>query len=225
MRKLTIGVGVLLLSGVVLAQTSTNFKLEEYMFNAGGTPSQGQELTSPSFSITLASIGDTVAASGLNSNSFQMNIGFVSVYPPPVACYFVDTVCDGVINILDVQRVLNAFGTSVGDPGYNPVLDIVSDDTINILDAQNVLNHFGETAPFPARVPLTRHSTNKGGQGLARRICPERPRIAATTTTHAATPTTNDTFYYLVTVENKLAEEGTKGFQSNMTERLGAVCP
>lgn len=64
------------------------------------------------------------------------------------ACFFADVVCDGVINILDVQRVLNHFGLSVGDPGYNPEVDIVHDGTINILDVQAVLNRFGETAPF-----------------------------------------------------------------------------
>ena len=50
---------------MALAQTSTNFTLEEYTLNFGGTPSQSTELSSASFSITLASIGDTVAATGL----------------------------------------------------------------------------------------------------------------------------------------------------------------
>jgi hypothetical protein len=51
----------------------------------------------------------------------------------------------------------------------------------------------------------------------------EEQDIAGTTTTDTATPTA--AFFYLVTVQNRLAEEGTKGFQSNATERLGAVCP
>ncbi|MCZ6784006.1 MAG: hypothetical protein O7G30_11930 [Proteobacteria bacterium] len=63
-------------------------------------------------------------------------------------CVFFDTVCDGVINILDVQRVLNIFGASAGDPDFNLELDLVADGTINILDVQTVLNHFGEQAPF-----------------------------------------------------------------------------
>ena len=75
-------------------------------------------------------------------------IGGTGADPDCAGCFFMDTVCDGVIDILDVQQVLNAFGTSVGDPGYNPALDIVDDGTINILDAQSVLNHFGETVPF-----------------------------------------------------------------------------
>ena len=32
-------------------------------------------------------------------------------------------------------------------------------------------------------------------------------------------------FFYLVTVENRLDEEGTKGFRSNGVERTGLVCP
>lgn len=35
----------------------------------------------------------------------------------------------------------------------------------------------------------------------------------------------NDGFFYLVTAENRLAEEGSKGSRSDGTERLGAVCP
>ncbi|MCZ6782210.1 MAG: spondin domain-containing protein [Proteobacteria bacterium] len=65
---------------------------------------------------------------------------------PEGACADVDVVCDGVINILDVQRVLNAFGASAGDPDFDPELDLLADGTINILDVQAVLNRFGETA-------------------------------------------------------------------------------
>ena len=57
----------------------------------------------------------------------------------------------------------------------------------------------------------------------------EEQDIAATTTTDAAKPTANSTFYYLVTVKNRLSEEGPKGFQSNGFERQGTValpaCP
>ncbi len=69
--RLRIILAGLLLSGTALAQTSTNFTLEEYTLNSGGTPSQGVDLTSASFSITLASIGDGVVAAGLSSASFE----------------------------------------------------------------------------------------------------------------------------------------------------------
>ena len=53
----------------------------------------------------------------------------------------------------------------------------------------------------------------------------EQQDLADTTATDAATPTSGTSFFYLVTVENRLGEEGTKGFGSNTSERLGAVCP
>lgn len=34
-----------------------------------------------------------------------------------------------------------------------------------------------------------------------------------------------DGFFYLVTAENRLAEEGTRGYRSNGAERTGTVCP
>ena len=82
MRR-AIVLAALLTSGFVLAQTSTNFTLEEYTLNSGGTPSQGVDPTSVSFSITLASMGDGVVATGLASSSFGMDVGFDVAYPPP----------------------------------------------------------------------------------------------------------------------------------------------
>jgi hypothetical protein len=38
-------------------------------------------------------------------------------------------------------------------------------------------------------------------------------------------PPAGDGWFYLVTVENRLGEEGTKGADSNGTDRLGTVCP
>jgi hypothetical protein len=176
----TIGVSaLLLLSGAALAQTSTSFTLEEYTLNAGGSPSQGVALKSASFSITLASIGDTVVATGLSSGSFSLGAGFGVAYPPPGEV--------GGLFLTDKQTLVWSAEPSAG------VYHLYRDDTSD-------------------------------GYGNC-----EEQDIAATTTTDAATPTTNNTFYYLVTVKNRLAEEGTKGFQSDDTERLGAVdlpaCP
>jgi hypothetical protein len=67
----------------------------------------------------------------------------------PGQCFFADALCDDRIDILDVQRVLNVFGSSSGECAFNDDLDLVADGTINILDAQGVLNRFGQTAPFP----------------------------------------------------------------------------
>ena len=54
--------------------------------------------------------------------------------------------------------------------------------------------------------------------------CEQQDLTATTTTDNDAVPT-GDGYVYLVTVENLLDEEGTKGFQSDGLEREGAVCP
>lgn len=68
---------------------------------------------------------------------------------PPAPCFFADTVCDATVNVLDVQRVLNAFNRVRPSCAFHPDLDIVADGVINVLDTQSVLNRFGQSAPFP----------------------------------------------------------------------------
>lgn len=51
------------------------------------------------------------------------------------------------------------------------------------------------------------------------------PGLAGTTGTDAGTPPASDGWFYLVTAENRLGEEGTKGWDSGATEREGNVCP
>ena len=63
-------------------------------------------------------------------------------------CFFADTFCDDTIDVLDAQRVLNAFGGQSGDCRYNSDLDLVVDQDINVLDVQSVLNRLGQSAPF-----------------------------------------------------------------------------
>jgi hypothetical protein len=49
--------------------------------------------------------------------------------------------------------------------------------------------------------------------------------ISGSTTADAAVPSVGTGFFYLVTAENLLDEEGTKGFASSGAERAGTVCP
>ena len=61
--------------------------------------------------------------------------------------------------------------------------------------------------------------------GLGYGMCLE-PLLLVETTTDREVPTTPGTgFFYLATTENKLAEEGTKGFHTDTTERMGVACP
>ena len=60
--------------------------------------------------------------------------------------------------------------------------------------------------------------------GLGFGAC-EQEHIAEPTTDETDAVPANDGYFYLVTAENRLDEEGTKGFQSDTTERGGATCP
>jgi hypothetical protein len=53
-----------------------------------------------------------------------------------------------------------------------------------------------------------------------------QPGLAATSWTEAASPAAGNGWFYLVTAENRLNEEGTKGFRSGGAERgNAAACP
>jgi hypothetical protein len=60
--------------------------------------------------------------------------------------------------------------------------------------------------------------------GLGFGDCQQQDLPTSTTTDDDALAV-GDGFFYLVTAENKLAEEGTKGSQSNGSEREGNACP
>ncbi len=49
--------------------------------------------------------------------------------------------------------------------------------------------------------------------------------LTATSTTDAETPGAGEGWFYLVTAENRLGEEGTKGRDTFGNERRGEVCP
>ncbi len=170
----------LLSCGHVLAQTSSSYTLEEYSFNAGGAPSGGATLDSAGFSITLASIGDGVAAADLSSGSWLVDVGFEAAYPPP--------------------------GEVVG---------------LALTDKQTLV-----WSPERSAGHYTLYRDDAGdGYGNC-----EQHALSGTITTDPSTPTSGSAFYYLVAVENRLGEEGTRGFRSGgVIERLGAfdlpVCP
>lgn len=60
--------------------------------------------------------------------------------------------------------------------------------------------------------------------GLGFGNCKQQDIPTSTATDGDAVPG-GDGFFYLVTVENRLAEEGTKGHRSDGSERLGSACP
>ena len=161
------------------AQQSVSFQLEEHVFNAGGNPDGGVILTSANFQITLDSIGEGVAMTGLSSASFQMEGSFGSAYPPP--------------GEVSVMRFLDNL-TLAWDPERSAGI-------------YNLYRDFASSLP--------------GAFGM----CEQQDLPGATATDTPRPPLVGDAYFYLATVENRLLEEGTKGFQTSETERQGTVCP
>ena len=73
----------LLLACPAIAQESSSYKLTEHTFNAAGHPAEGAILTSTSRRLTLDALGETMVGTGLESDSYHMDGGFVTAYPPP----------------------------------------------------------------------------------------------------------------------------------------------
>ncbi len=179
MKKPLVALVAFCLGGLVLAQTSASFKLEEHTFNAGGNPDGGVILTSASFQISRDAIGDAVAATGLTSASFQLDTGFPTGYPPP-----------GEVNNL-----------------------LFTDATTLVWDAEGSIGSYNLYRDLLSNL-----------SGLGYGGCEEEDLTDETTTDNDAAPA-GDGYFYLVTSENKLTEEGTKGFNSTPTERTGTACP
>ncbi len=178
-RVLSAAIHVLLIGGIVSAQTSKSFRLEDYTFDAGGSPYMSSTLGSASFGMAMVSIGDGIAATGLTSSSYGLDAGFDVAFVSP-----------GEVSHL-----------------------LLTDKQTLVWDAERSAGTYN----------LYRDDSS-GGYGN----CTQQG-IATTMTTDAAIPTTDNAFYYLVTATNRLALEGTKGFQGNNAERLGGTgfptCP
>lgn len=162
-----------------LAQQSTSFVLTEHVLNAGGAPVQGTALTSTSFRMTLAALGDGVVARGLTSASYGADISFVPAYAPP-------------------GEVMN--------------LDF-ADATTLVWDAEPSVGHYNLYRDLASALP-----------GLGYGACLD-PLVVVETATDTAVPPDGAIYFYLVTAENRLLEEGTKGYSSAGAERQGTDCP
>ena len=60
--------------------------------------------------------------------------------------------------------------------------------------------------------------------GLGYGSC-EQQNLTDMMTTDTDSLAIGEGYFYLVTAENRLSEEGTKGFDSDLTERMGLTCP
>jgi hypothetical protein len=179
MKKIMIIV-MMLAAWPALAQTSTSFKVEEHVFNAGGHPSDGDVMASTGFRITLDAIGESVGGSGLNSASFRMDGGFGVAYSPPGEIQG--------LGFTDHETLTWNREKSAG------VYNLYRDQISNL-------------------------------SGLGSGSC-EQNDLPGETATDFSVPAQNTGYFYLVTVENRIGEEGTKGSDSadNVRPNLSA-CP
>ncbi len=162
------------------AQESENFKLREQVFNEGGHPKDGTVLTSDNFKITISSIGEITDNSKLTSDSFYLEGGFVSSYPPPgevVGLHF------------HSDHETLEWNPEKSKGSYNLYRDLLGN-----------LSDYG--------------------------ICKEYG-ITGETTTDSEDPSMEEVcYFYLVTVKNRLDEEGVKGYDSSDVERPNPYpCP
>jgi hypothetical protein len=61
------------------------------------------------------------------------------------SCYPKDFDCDCDVDIIDVTMAAYAYGTSVGDPNYDPSFDMDSDGDVDIIDITMVTYDYGWT--------------------------------------------------------------------------------
>jgi len=50
---------------------------------------------------------------------------------------------DGKVNVQDLLQIATAYGTKIGDPGYNPAADLNLDGSISILDLLKAASNYG----------------------------------------------------------------------------------
>lgn len=176
---ITLSVALLALSGAVMAQSSASYRIEEYRFGASGNPA-GAVPTSPSFAVSVSSVGVALPGQPVGSPSFSVEGGFQAATRPP------------------------------GEVGG---LVFVDPDTLvwNVEPSAGAYNLYRDT--------LDALSDPGGGS------C-EQQSILTTTTQDPGSPAVSDGWFYLVTVENQLGEEGTRGQDSSGAPRpQTGVCP
>jgi len=89
---------------------------------------------------TISVIADTIPGEANTADNTFID-GIVKVGCPG------DMNNDGKCNILDLVKVAGKFGTSLGDPNYDPNYDFNDDNKVNILDLVKVAGKFGTTDP------------------------------------------------------------------------------
>jgi hypothetical protein len=108
--------------------------------------------------IPVNAIG-TVNADGLSVTFLNVNHLSLLVGLQPTGTFVSgDVNGDGVVNCADMAIVQAAFGTRLGQPGYQANADLNSDGVINILDLATVARN------LPAGLVCTSNAPNRGSR-------------------------------------------------------------
>lgn len=83
MNAIRIGALLTALPFPVFAQSSPSHTQSEHVFNAGGRPAQAVTSSSPTYRISLDSIGEPIAGRILAGASYRLDGGLAAAYPPP----------------------------------------------------------------------------------------------------------------------------------------------
>ena len=190
MKRVSYFVG-LLVGCAALAQSSTNFQLEQPTLNQGGHPLDGVVMSSTHHTISLDSIGEAVTSPSMASASFRMEAGLVADYLPAGE---VATSCGTGGPCLRLARGAPAATAQLSWPAEpNAATYDLYRDVIGSLPGLG----FGTCSQLGLTDETATDTTVPGSPG----------------------------FFYLVTAVNRLGEHGTKGYRSNLAERLGSTCP
>jgi PKD repeat protein len=124
---------------LVFNASSSNGSIVDYAwdFGDGNITTVPEPVVSHRYSSNgtyLVTLNVTDNSGSWNTTSYQIKVTFQT-----------DLNKDGVVNILDIFIVAQAFGSKPGDSNWNVTADVNEDGTVNILDIFAVAWDFGKT--------------------------------------------------------------------------------
>ena len=98
----------------ILAQSSPTHTLTEHVLNAGGRPAQAVTSSSPSYRVSLDSIGEPIAGPSLAGASYKMDGGLAAAYPPPGEVGGLEMLADGQTLVWSPEPASTAYNVYTG---------------------------------------------------------------------------------------------------------------